>query len=286
MSFVERAVTDELIYSSLGAYGSRRGGELPGAWFVAAFATIGRTDASVRQALFRMSRNRELASRRVGRDNLYRLTPLAEAAMNAGTEKIFGEPPGDWDGRWSLCRYRFSDADRVLRDRMRTLLETEGFASLGPGLYIHPRDRVATVSAAVSASGAEADHEVQLFRADLIFGDTTESLVSRLWDLDRLDRRYRELLALLRPLAARDPAGWSPAEAFGTRFGLVMAYLEIAWDDPDLPTNLLPRDWAGHTARRETADIYRALLPGTLEHGDGCWPGGRARWKERIDGAD
>ncbi len=285
MSHMNRAATDELIYSSLGAYGSRRGGELPGAWFVSAFDSIGRSRASVRQALFRMSRNRELTCRRAGRDNLYRLTPLAEAAMNAGTQKIFGEPPGEWDGRWTLCRYRFSDADRVLRDRVRLLLETEGFASLGPGLYIHPRDRVSPIAAAIIDAGAAADHEVQLFRADLVSGDTTEALVRRLWDLEGLAQRYHELLSFVRPLAERAPSDWTPVGAFAARFGLVMAYLQIAWDDPDLPMTLLPRDWAGHAARRETADLYRVLLPGTLEHGDRCWPKGRTSWpwKERPD---
>src|SRR3982751_6645850 len=101
LSTVTEAPVSYLIYSALSFYGDRRGGEVTGTWFVAALGSLGVTPAAVRQTLFRMERECELVSRKVGRVKLYRASPYARAEIGAGVQKIFATPETDWDGFWT-----------------------------------------------------------------------------------------------------------------------------------------------------------------------------------------
>jgi phenylacetic acid degradation operon negative regulatory protein len=269
MSTVRQAAPTLLVYSLLAAYGERRGGELPGAWFVAVLAGLRHHPATVRQTLFRMVRNLELEARKQGRLKLYRLTPFARAATEAGRQKIFAAPARAWDGRWTLVHYRFDGAERALRHSLRDVLEVEGFAALAGGLYIHPRDRLERIRAAVAAHGL-AD-QVMFFRADADAALAPAALVARLWRLGDIDRRYRRFLARFTPLAGRPARDFTPAEAFVARLALALEYLPPAWDDPELPDELLPAGWSGHAARQLAKRLYEKLLPGTLRHGDTVW---------------
>ena len=52
------------------------------------------------------------------------------------------------------------------------------------------------------------------------------------------------------------------------RLAVVLWYLPIAWDDPELPTSLLPQYWSGFKAREVAREIYEKFWPGTLAYGD------------------
>lgn len=252
-----------LVYSSLAAYGSRRGGALPGTWFVAALEPLGHGAPAIRQALLRMERNGELRTERMGRHKLYRLTKLAAAAVAAGAEKIASEPAGAWDGEWTMVVYQFGTQDRAQRDRVRDLLEIEGFAQFARGVMLHVRDKTARITAALADSKRQPP--VTVFRgASLVAGDPG-ALVARLWNVRDLAARYRRVLTRH---GAKSPRSLSPAEAFAARFALVIDFLEVAWDDPDLPPELLSRDWPGAAARRLVRTRYEELLPATMAHGD------------------
>jgi phenylacetic acid degradation operon negative regulatory protein len=270
VSTVRNVDTNLLVYSSLAAYGSRRGGRLPGSWFVAALGPLGHGAAAVRQSLFRMERDGELRTERRGRHKLYRLSPFGQASVDAGSEKLQGPAPGRWDGRWTVCVAAFEDRHRALRDRLRDLLEVEGFAPLARGVMVHVRDRTARVRKALAATRPRP--AVTLFRGALPVGESDAALVARLWNLGDIDRRYRRFLARHGRRASAAPAP-APAQAFAQRFAVAIDFLEVAWDDPGLPRELLPRAWSGHRARELARNRYRALLPATIAHGDAILAG-------------
>ena len=253
------------VYSAFSFYGSRRGGELPGTWLVAALGALGHEVAAIRQTLYRMEGSRELTSRTVGRAKLYRLSPYARAEAEAGLAKIMEKVPGRWDGRWTLVHFRTGTVDRLERERLREILRVEGFAQAGIGLFIHPRDRSARLL------GAAAEHRmrdlVDVYRGPRVGGGDDRAFVAEHWNLSDLAARYRAFLSRYRPLG--NPGGdLSPESMFLLRFAVVFDYLEIAWDDPDLPSALLPRDWSGHRARYRARGLYRRLLPGAIAFGD------------------
>lgn len=256
-----------LLHSSLAVHARERGEkELPGAWFVETISPLGHEKQAVRQALFRAVKDGEFLSRKAGRARLYRLSPYLEAAVAAGTEKIFGAGEPSWDGAYTIVQYAFDDARRVDRDRVRDILEVEGFAPLARGLYVHPRDRSARILRAIGETGAR--REVTVFRGARVGDETDAEFVARLWDLKALARRYREFLAAFAAPPPRRDGEDGDERAFAARLALAISFLDVAWDDPDLPGSLLPADWPGALARKTARSIYERLLPGALAHGD------------------
>lgn len=268
MSYFEASVRDaspvDLLYSLLYAYGSRRGGELPGPWLVAALTEFGHRESTVRQTLFRMLRERDLEARREGRVKWYRLSRYGRTEADIGRDKIFEPSDGEWDGQWTMVSYRFHTDERVDRDHAREILELDGFAALAPGVYLHPRDKAGRVLEAARSAGLEG--RLVAFRGARIGGETDEALAERLWDLDRIAKGYRAFLDRFGSLRRR--RRFVPREAFAVRLALVLAFLDVAWDDPDLPPSLLPKSWPREAARQAAAHLYEVLLPPTMAFGD------------------
>ena len=257
------------VYSAFSFYGPRRGGELPGVWLVRALEALGHQTAAIRQTLYRMEASRELDSRAIGRTKLYRLSPFAGAEAGAGLAKIMERRPDSWDERWTLVQFLPGSEDRIERERLREILRAEGFARIGPGAHIHPRDRGKRLIAA--ARKHDAIDLVTVFRATRVDPGAETSLVARLWDLDDLAERYRQFEVRYRPLAHRENR-FTAVESFQVRFAVVFDYLEVAWSDPDLPASLLPREWPGGAARRLARDLYRQLLPAAVGFADTLLP--------------
>ncbi len=265
---VQDAPIRNLIYSCLSAYGEKRGGELPGPWFSAVFEGIGHAPSAVRLALFRMVKNSELESRKQGRVNFYRLAPFGRAGIESGLQMLFGEPEGDWDGQWTVIHFHFQTGDRFNRDHIRGILTLEGFGCLGPGLYIHPRDRGEGVLRAMGAGAEGRVDGVTVFRSRCVGGQTDIELVRRLWNVKGLNARYKEFLEAVAPLRDRIAASCSAQEAFFYRIGVVLRYLEVGWSDPEIPESLLPASWFGYEARSTARELYQDLWPQSLAHGD------------------
>jgi phenylacetic acid degradation operon negative regulatory protein len=261
LSRVRAAPTSRFIYSSLSFFGRTQGGSLPGTWFVRTLGALGIPEVAVRQTLYRMERAGALVARRQGRTKHYAASASTDAVIDAGTAKLLDPPPGDWDGDWTVVHVHFEREDRVGRDQLRDILMVEGFAMLGPGTYLHPRDRGARILEAARAHGL--DEVLTVFRGRLMGTKSPAEIVASAWDLPKLARQYRGFL--------RRYARWAnstqrqrPVEALALRFSVVFDYLEIAWSDPELPPDLLPQGWPGTEARALAASLYRDLLPGAL----------------------
>ena len=268
MKAVDAAPIRNLIYSCLSAYGEHRGGELPGPWFSSTFEGIGHAASAVRLALFRMVKNGELDARREGRVNFYRLTSFGRAGIESGRQMLFGSPEREWDGNWTMVHFHFPTGDRFRRDHMRNILTLEGFGCLGPAVYVHPRDRRLRVLKAMDAEEEGRVEGVVIFRGKCVGGETDEELVRRLWDVGALNQRYETVLRALAPLENHSDPGLTAQESFFYRIGVVLLYLGVAWTDPELPESLLPANWLGFKARRTASELYEALWPCTLSHGD------------------
>ena len=144
------------------------------------------------------------------------------------------------------------------------LLELEGFGALGRGVYVHPRDRTQRLAGVIARMGLQDG--VMIFRAELVQAQGDRALVSGLWDLNDLDERYATFLSHFSAARRRRSCWKKPEDAFRMRLALAIAFLSIAWGDPDLPDPFLPSEWKGGRAQRLAARFYQELVPGTLEH--------------------
>lgn len=266
VSSLQSAPTSRFIYSSLGFFGSRRGGALSGLWFTRALVPLGIEEAAVRQTLWRMAKSGALKVRTVGRHKMYAASPSTLAVIEAGTEKMLGPTEGEWNGAWTIVHFQFDADERRARDLVRDVLQVEGFACLAPGVYVHPRDRAGRVTRAVGEMGL-ARH-LQVFRGKRSGPESDPRFARRLWDLAGISERYRRFIERYEPLSRMDSESWSLENAFAVRFALVFDYLEVAWDDPELPADILPVRWPGVRARSLVRTMYEALLPASIAHAD------------------
>lgn len=267
MTYVGEQKTGRLIYSLLASYGAERGGLLPGSWFVEVLAPFGHTPVSVRQTLYRMAREGSLEVVPSGRHKLYRFSPIGRASTDAGTARFRALPTTAWDGCWTVVSFEFRSDQRRLRDLVAGLLSVDGFACLTRGTYVHPRDRTEQIG--TSLRDADASGQVHVFRAERIAGQSDESLIQQLWDLDSIRSGYESFLTKFGPLARR--RRWDRVdhvESVATRFALVMTYLETAWRDPDIPTILLPARWPAAKARALASELHQRLHQPLMEYGD------------------
>jgi phenylacetic acid degradation operon negative regulatory protein len=266
LSSISAAPTSDFVYSSLSFFGRQRGGELPGRWFVEALGALGVEEQAVRQTLFRMEASHALLARREGRIKWYRPSPTTQAVLDAGVARVRTPAEDAWDGAWTLVHFRLGEQERERRDRVRDVLLVEGFGTLGPGLYIHPRDRTERLLVAAEALGLR--HELNVFRGVHVAGMDDPRLVLSLWDIPALAGRYRRFLRRFAPVARVAVRDLSPREAFGLRFACMFEIFRISWDDPSLPSSLLPAEWPGEEARVLAARLIESLLPGAMAFGD------------------
>jgi phenylacetic acid degradation operon negative regulatory protein len=249
------------VYSSLSFFGPHRGGELPGRWFVAALGRVGHDAAAVRQTLWRMEQSGELAGRVDGRQRFYRFTPLAGAEARLGLARIMDPPPRGWDGEWTIVHLRFAAGQRTERERVIAALHAGGFRGTMPGVFLHPRGPATPIEALAEEAGHQ---HVMVFQGRRAGGPDDDSLARALWDIDALERLYRAFLASWRADGRR--RRWRGEQAFAARFALVFSYLDIAWNDPELPAALLPVRWPGGSARALARQLYLRLQPKALRY--------------------
>jgi phenylacetic acid degradation operon negative regulatory protein len=241
-----------VLMTVLGEYAMPREGAVWQESLVAALVMLGHTEQTARQAVARSTRDGWLTGERLGRRTRMALTPETAHLLEEGRERIFGFG-GEltWDRRWLVVVLRIPEERRRVRHHVRTRLARAGMGSLGGGVWIAPHpDREPLVADALRAADASA--EAISFMADLGTLGRPEDLVGA-WDVDELREEYSSFLERFTGVRPRGDAA-----TFRAQTELVHAWRRIAFLDPDLPGELLPRDWPRRRAyelfhRRHTA---------------------------------
>lgn len=251
-----------MLFTLYGDYAYPRGVDLGLRSLVDLGARFGISEVAVRSAVARLARDGWLAARREGNRSYYALTERGRALIEEGTQRIYRSRRGNWSGRWCLLTYAIPEAHRSRRDRLRKQLAWHGFGPVGGGTYVSPRDVAAQAAALVKEHGVAG--YARIFSARFDGPVDVGELVRRCWDLPSIAARYDAFVKHYAPRYERDAArarkGALPhAEAFVDRFALTHDFRRFPFTDPDLPADLLPRDWPGARAR-ELFERYHALL--------------------------
>ncbi len=237
-----------------------RGGSLWLGSLLSIFEAMEIPGGVVRTAMSRLAADGWLQRSRLGRNSFYRLTGTGRARFAAAAERIYGEPPTEWDGRFNLVLLD-GGADR---DTARGALESSGFGSIAPGVLMAPLSTPVPGEAA-GLMRMQGCTDVP----------TARQLAERAWTLTGTAEAYRRFLHAFGPLREWVAADGrlSDLDALVARILLVHEYRRVVLRDPLLPPELLPADWPGIEARRLASGIYRALLPGSERwldrHGQG-----------------
>jgi len=230
------------------------GGRVWTAALLDALGALGVEERTARQAVWRSAERGLLESERIGRRTRWALSDAATRLLTEGTRRIYSlhREPRPWDGRWLLLYVSVPESQRDLRHRMRTRFGWAGFASLGSGTWVSPWiDREVEVREVLEDLGLSSGGGARSFIAKPGgIGDVNE-MVTATWPLGEIAAGYD---AFLERFGAAPPAE-SGYDAFVNQVRLVHEWRRFPFLDPDLPGDLLPRDWSGYRA----AELFHRL---------------------------
>ncbi|MFD4871032.1 PaaX family transcriptional regulator C-terminal domain-containing protein [Streptomyces sp. NPDC058412] len=245
----------------------REDGTVAGGELYEVAGLLGMTDQQVRLCVKRLVAEGRFAVEGRGRRAVLRLAGTAGPGLPLVPEVGFvrhayrqdrGLEP--WDGVWHAFAFAVPESARAARDALRDTLTGLGAAPVQGGLYVTPN----AIGPYVRARAAElglAEALSCLSTRDLAVGAAADprTLAARLWPLPEIAARYETLHALAtsgtEPTdgADRAVAGLARAVALAAAFSAAMV------PDPLLPPELLPRPWAGATARAAAAAAWDRL---------------------------
>jgi phenylacetic acid degradation operon negative regulatory protein len=247
-----------LLLTLLGDYFLESSLYIPSASLVSLLEEFGITSAGSRAALSRLSRRGLLASSKSGRNTYYRLTPRAAALLREGAQHIlgFGASKGHWSGSWTIVAFSVPEDQRQSRPVLRTRLRWLGFAPLYDGLWISPHPPTEDIDTVLDELQIKASTVFVGGIRDRIGGNPPLSA----WDLDELRRVYTEFVEEFTELRRRVRNGdVGAAEGLVARTTIMDRWRNMPNLDPELPGELLPRDWPRDEARALFVDVYDGL---------------------------
>ncbi len=249
------------IYTLFGDFVHRDGSARRDLWvgsLIVLMSEFGLSDAAIRQAVSRMSRQGWLAASRRRARSYYALTERGRARVEALSPRIYG-PVVEWDGRWRMLTYSVAEIKREGRDGLRKDLTVLGWAPLSASTWISPHDALAAARAAADANGVIEN--VDLFAGEYAGPQTDRDLLEKCWNLPAIAAQYKAFVAAYEPkLRAERLRGSLPDDrAFVERMWLVHDYRKFTYVDPGLPSTLLPAHWPGTAAAAVFREYYTLI---------------------------
>ena len=255
-----------LVLTLLGAYRPSRRRSIWSGGLVTLLGEFGFSTGAARAASARMVRRGLLDRLRKGRLVFYRPTRRALALLEEGDRRIFSlgrEPHGAES--WTVLWHAIPEERRIERGRLARRLRFLGFGSVGDGMWISPHDRERDVVGLIAELRVTGHAGVMLGRPAASLD--VRALVSRAWDLDALDGRYRAFTREFSPYGeAGGRRGMGDREVFLLRTRLVHAFRRFPALDPELPDKLVPAPRHRAEAVALFHRLYDVLAPPAQRH--------------------
>jgi DNA-binding transcriptional regulator PaaX len=219
--------------------------KLTAAQVIALARPLGISSTNVKSHLTRMVAEGALERTGPKRAALYGPSS-SQAAVAEGIEaRLQSHPDEPWDGNWILLSLSMPPA-RGQRDQLRASLWFDGFRPWDGATFLRP---------AWPKSWAQSRVRWHLARTrglaveGSLLGDPP---VSRLYDLDALDREARKLGQRIQAKRARAN---SPAGAFAARIEVGGLVARLVGHDPRLPGSL----WGKRTGMRDLSRVFASF---------------------------
>ena len=279
MAATSRIRPQSMMFTLFGDYIRRRGDEIWVGSLIKIASQFGLSQRAVRSALSRMGQNGWLRVHRVDNRSYYAPTARAKKVLEEGERRIFTRRSAPWDEQWHLLVYSIPERKRSIRNELRKQLSWLGYGPLSSGSWICPHDVEADVWSLVQGLGIESC--VETFSARHEGGSDSRELARRCWDLEGINRRYRDFLTRWEPVLTEMEGRQdvSDGECFVQRFLLIHEYRKFFFLDPELPPELLPEDWCGIRAGNLFHCLHQVMGEGANRYFDSVFEGPPARRK-------
>jgi phenylacetic acid degradation operon negative regulatory protein len=205
---------------------------------------FGMAEGTIRTALSRMVAGDELRAD----DGAYVLGERMrerQASQDAGRRS-----PGDaWDGTWWIAIVEAEGRPLGERRAFRSRMRHHRMGELRPDIWLRP----------ANIDGPESEPALLLSRGPVVDRDPA-ALVAKLWDLDELASSSRRLLAAMDEGLGRLEGG--DPEVLPETFMVAVAVVHFLLTEPQLPPQLVGRDWPAEKLRRayDTFDVAHGAL--------------------------
>ncbi|GAA1776615.1 PaaX family transcriptional regulator C-terminal domain-containing protein [Luedemannella helvata] len=248
----------------LGEYFDSPEADLPSAAVVAMLREFGISEASARSALSRLIRRGLIATRRVGRQSTYHITPQTIASHRAYMHRFltFGAEPPPWTGDWTVVAFSLPEPGQAHRHHVRKTLGALGFVRLYDSVWIKPGREPQAPRQAMSAILADVERARWSVMCAQFDEESGPHGPAAAYDLDCLATAYRAFIDQYSGVRDAVHAGEvDTAQAFVVRTSVMDSWRSLVLIDPDLPEHLLPAPWPRQHARETFLDIHAALGP-------------------------
>lgn len=233
--------------------------------FIRLVEPLGLNARAVRTSVFRLSREKWLASEQIGRRSYYGLTATGRRRFEVAFRRIYEAPCDTWTGDWQIV---VAPGD-VLTPAVRKELLWAGYAAIAPGILAHPFEQSDALLDILENAGLRDKVVIMQARTlGTLSGRPLKELVDRSWNLGAVAAEYQSFIARFRSVARamQSAAQRDPEQCFLVRTLLMHEFRRVQLRDPALPRQLLPDDWPGHRARALCRDIYRLCWAETEAH--------------------
>jgi phenylacetic acid degradation operon negative regulatory protein len=261
-----------VLVSFLGSIVRKMGNWMPIAGTVALLAESGLDTSSVRTAVFRLKKRGWLESETRAGMRGYTLTPAALDALAVGDEVIWhARQPADLGDGWCIVNFSVPESARAMRHQLTAHLASLGFGNIGSAVRIAPARMLPAAQRAIAE--LDLSRHCAVFVGDYVAGQELTTMVRDGWDLDEIDRRYREFIKDCEGEADRLAASAviDGERAFVTYLSVLDRWRKLPFRDPGLPREVLAEDRSGPDAVQLFERLVAMLEGRALAHAAPYW---------------
>lgn len=143
-----------------------------------------------------------------------------------------------WDGKLYLVTYDIAEKYKAVRDLFREHLKRIGARMFQQSVWLITYDPTDVLADFINTRRLEGSAIISCFGKDGNIGsEDVKSLVTRVYKLDELNKRYVEFIER-----------FSSSKTKISIAKVAFSFYSILQDDPQLPFELLPDDWKGDEA--------------------------------------
>lgn len=152
-----------------------------------------------------------------------------------------------WDYYWCFVIFDFPEKERSSRDYLRRKLLELNFGRLQKSIYISPYDFTEDIVQFL-ANKKFLGKTFVLYVKHRFMGDARD-LANRVWKLEKFNNQYWEIITTINKLKQKKLI--NPKKIIT----LKQKYLKLITEDPFLPIELLPSEWAREEAYQAIIEI-------------------------------